>query len=124
MEDSRIVLEENDFFTNGQTCQQHVCKTDDNKTEPEPKQTKPNRVQQMTQIQQAALALFTRKNADYGDAFAQYGVIGVLVRLQDKINRCLSISQSGIQLVEDERLEDTLMDLHNYAAMALMLMQE
>jgi hypothetical protein len=37
-----------------------------------------NRVDQMKKIQFDALELFTKKNIDYGDAFAKYGVIGVL----------------------------------------------
>ena len=37
-----------------------------------------NRVEQMKTIQKEALELFTKKNIDYGDAFAKYGVIGVL----------------------------------------------
>ena len=83
-----------------------------------------DRVTQMMNIQSEALDLFARKNADYGDSFATYGIIGVLIRIQDKINRALTITSSGIQLVEDERISDTLLDLHNYAAMALMLMEE
>jgi hypothetical protein len=82
------------------------------------------RVQQMTQIQSQALELFTRKNADYGDAFAKYGVIGVLMRIEDKIQRSLSITKNGVNLVADEGIRDTLLDLHNYAAMALMLLDE
>lgn len=81
-----------------------------------------DRVAQMKAIQQEALELFTRKNADYGDAFAKYGVVGVLVRMEDKIQRAVSISNKGITLVETESLRDTLIDLHNYSAMALMLM--
>ena len=73
----------------------------------------------MKQIQAEGLELFIRKNADYGDSYKQYGLIGVLVRLQDKINRCLNITKNGIS-VKDESLRDTLIDLHNYAAMALM----
>ena len=80
-----------------------------------------DRVEQMKQIQHEALDLFIRKNADYGDAFATFGVIGVLVRIEDKIKRCISISSKNVQLVDDETLRDTLIDLHNYAAMALML---
>ena len=83
-----------------------------------------NRVEQLKNIQSDALELFTRKNADYGDAFAKYGVIGVLMRIEDKIQRSLSITKNGIVLVEDEGLRDTLLDLHNYAAMALMLLDE
>ena len=83
-----------------------------------------NRVEQMKEIQQKGLELFERKNKDYGDAFAKFGLIGVLVRIEDKIQRAISISKSGIVLVDDEGLKDTLLDLHNYAAMALMLLDE
>jgi hypothetical protein len=78
-----------------------------------------NQILHMKQIQAEGLELFIRKNADYGDSYKQYGLIGVLVRLQDKINRCLNITKNGIS-VKDESLRDTLIDLHNYAAMALM----
>ena len=83
-----------------------------------------NRVEQMQKIQSKALELFKKKNADYGDAFAKYGTIGVLMRMEDKLQRFMSISNTKIQLVNDEGLKDTLIDLHNYAAMALMLLDE
>jgi hypothetical protein len=83
-----------------------------------------NRVEQLQTIQSNALELFKKKNADYGDAFAKYGLIGVLMRIEDKIQRGISISKSGIVLVSDEGLRDTLLDLHNYAAMALMLLDK
>ena len=79
-----------------------------------------NRVQQLQLIQAEALELFSRKNKDYGDAFATFGLIGVLIRIQDKINRALTIQHNQVTLV-DESIRDTLLDLHNYAAMALML---
>lgn len=83
-----------------------------------------NRVTQLRNIQKRALNLFAKKNADYGDAFATYGAVGVIVRMGDKISRLSSISTSQITLVNDESLQDTLMDLHNYSAMALMLLEE
>jgi Nucleotide modification associated domain 1 len=83
-----------------------------------------NRVDQMKAVQEKALDLFTRKNADYGDAFAKYGTIGVLMRIEDKLQRSISITKKGITLVNDEGIRDTLLDLHNYAAMALMLFDE
>lgn len=82
------------------------------------------RVKQLEEIQTEARELFKKKNADYGDAFADYGTVGVLVRLGDKIRRLQSISKSGITMVEDEKMRDTLIDLHNYSAMAIMLMDE
>ena len=80
-----------------------------------------DRVEQLKAIQKDALELFIKKNTDYGDAFAKYGLIGVLMRIEDKIQRALSITKNGIILVNDEGLKDTLLDLHNYSAMALML---
>ena len=82
------------------------------------------RVEQMKKIQSEGLELFARKNADYGDAFAKYGIIGVLMRIEDKIQRSLSITKNGVNLVNDEGIRDTLLDLHNYAAMSLMLLDE
>jgi hypothetical protein len=83
-----------------------------------------NRVEQLKKIQEEALELFTKKNLDYGDAFAKFGVIGVLMRIEDKIQRALSITKNGINLVDDETLRDTMIDLHNYSAMTMMLLDE
>lgn len=85
---------------------------------------KMDRVEQLKEIQKEALELFIKKNIDYGDAFAKYGVTGVIIRMQDKLQRFISVSKSGINLVNNETLYDTLLDLHNYAAMALMLLHE
>lgn len=86
--------------------------------------TTPNRIDQMQKVQKEGLELFEKKNKDYGDAFAKYGTVGVLIRMEDKLQRSISISNSGINLVNSESMRDTLLDLHNYAAMALMLMDE
>ena len=84
--------------------------------------TSETRVGQMKTVHTESLELFTRKNADYGDAFATYGPVGVIVRMGDKIQRLLSVSKKGVALVDSESLRDTLIDLHNYAAIALMLL--
>lgn len=76
------------------------------------------------QIQNEGLNLFIKKNKDYGDAFATYGVVGVIMRMEDKLKRYMSITKSGVNLVDDETLKDTLIDLHNYSAMAIMLLNE
>ena len=83
-----------------------------------------SRVSQMRLVQDEGLELFKRKNQDYGDAFANYGVLGVLVRMGDKIARLQSISKKSVSLVNSESLRDTLIDLHNYSAMAIMLLDE
>tara|TARA_X000000950_G_C13653816_1_gene552860 strand:- start:222 stop:566 length:345 start_codon:yes stop_codon:yes gene_type:complete len=79
---------------------------------------------QMNAIHHEAFQLFKKKNADYGDAFANYGPVGVIVRMGDKIQRLQNITKNGVHFVENESIRDTLIDLHNYAAMAVMLMDE
>ena len=83
-----------------------------------------NRVEQMQAIQIEALELFRKKNIDYGDAFAKYGIIGVLMRMEDKLQRSMSITKNGVNLINTEGIRDTLIDLHNYSAMALMLLDD
>jgi len=83
-----------------------------------------DRVSILEKIQNEGRELFRKKNQDYGDAFANYGPIGVLVRIGDKISRLQSITTSKISLINTESLRDTLIDLHNYSAMAIMLIDE
>ena len=78
----------------------------------------------MITVQKEGLELFKKKNKDYGDAFAKYGTIGVLMRIEDKIQRSMTITKNGVNLVNDEGIRDTLIDLHNYAAMGIMLLDE
>jgi hypothetical protein len=82
------------------------------------------RIEQMVKVHDEALELFMKKNTDYGDAFATYGTVGVIVRMGDKIQRLISVSNKGVALVDSESLRDTLIDLHNYAAMGIMLIDE
>ena len=83
-----------------------------------------NRIQHLEQIQKQARELFARKNKDYGDAFAKHGPVGVLIRIGDKLDRYISVSNTSVNLVKDEKLRDTLIDMHNYAAMAIMLLDK
>ena len=83
-----------------------------------------DRVTQYQKVQDEAIELFKKKNTDYGDAFANYGPIGVIVRMGDKISRLNSVTNNGINMINTESIRDTLIDLHNYAAMAIMLLDE
>lgn len=114
------------FFDNKHPCERFILnflmwQQDENI---EQESLPPDRTFQYKNIQKEALELFRKKNQDYGDAFANYGPVGVLVRMGDKISRLQSISNNGITLVDNESLRDTLIDLHNYAAMAIMLLDE
>jgi hypothetical protein len=81
-------------------------------------------IEKYKEIQTEALELFTKKNSDYGDGFKNYGAVGVLVRMGDKINRLQSITNTSVNLVKTESLRDTLIDLHNYAAMAIICLDD
>ena len=72
------------------------------------------------EIIQENLALFIRKNQDYGDSFQDFQMIGIIVRLNDKINRLLTLMRNKTLQVKDEAIEDTMNDLYNYGILALM----
>lgn len=71
--------------------------------------------------------LYARKNADYGDSFhisfEEEGMAMVRIRLGDKLNRFKALSRGNEQMVKDESIRDTLMDLANYALMAVLEME-
>ena len=68
--------------------------------------------------------LYERKNKDYGDSvhdtYEKYGMTSFLVRMEDKLNRTRTLTKDdAIALVPDEKIEDTLLDLANYAVLAI-----
>lgn len=82
---------------------------------------------------------YEKKNHDYGDSFDKsldkFGLIASVVRMGDKMNRIESLINKSIQnpaypsvsvkdvnLVKDESIKDTLLDLANYAIMTVMWM--
>ena len=73
--------------------------------------------------------LYVSKNHDYGDSvhdtYEKYGLVSFLVRLEDKLNRAraLSFKQEWNRKVLDEKLEDTLLDMANYAILAVIELQ-
>jgi hypothetical protein len=70
---------------------------------------------QMAQIHEA-------KNSDYGNSFDktmdQFGVTAAIIRLSDKMNRLVNLTQHGNPQVK-ESIEDTLLDMANYCVMTL-----
>lgn len=67
---------------------------------------------------------YVKKNADYGDSFDKsldkHGLVAAAVRLGDKMNRLDSLVGGKKAQVSDESIEDTLLDMSNYAIMAVM----
>ena len=68
--------------------------------------------------------LYEQKNHDYGDSFHQTfleeGMAMARIRLGDKLSRFKTLTRTGDQLVNDESIRDTLLDLANYAIMTIM----
>jgi hypothetical protein len=79
--------------------------------------------------------LHDAKGADYGDGTDAYSnfrrssrlgvppLVGCLVRLSDKFERVIQLSKHKAQ-VKDESIVDTLIDLANYALIAIILYDE
>lgn len=76
-----------------------------------------------------------KKEHDYagGVPFANFKVceamgikawIGALVRMSDKMSRLMSFAKQGELKVKDESVEDTLLDMANYALLTLLLYRE
>ena len=67
--------------------------------------------------------LYLKKNHDYGDSvsktFDEYGLTSFLVRMDDKMNRIKTLNKIQDTAVRGEKIEDTLLDLANYAILAL-----
>lgn len=67
--------------------------------------------------------LYITKNRDYGDSvhdtYEKYGLVSFLVRLEDKLNRARTLSKQAA-VVQDEKIEDTLLDMANYAVLAVL----
>lgn len=67
--------------------------------------------------------LYDSKNMDYNDSFGQsfrkWGLPMSCIRLGDKLNRLDSFAMGKDIHVTDEKVEDTLMDMANYAIMTL-----
>lgn len=71
-------------------------------------------------ITEQMLQTYIKKNRDYGGAFERGmerdGIISALTRMYDKLDRLHSLKDKDPEVVE-ETVEDTLMDLANYAIM-------
>lgn len=71
---------------------------------------------------------FSKKNSDYGNAFEEilddFGASYAVGRLKEKLKRLTKLVISNKQEVEDESIEDTLLDMANYAVLTIMWLQK
>ena len=77
------------------------------------------------EIVEEALALAKRKNADYSgskiDNIGLTGSNGVAVRLLDKVSRIYNLTSGATPEVKTESIQDTAIDIVNYAVFLLMI---
>lgn len=83
-----------------------------------------NEVRQFAAESVECIALYARKNHDYGNSFsegfAKLGKPYAVGRLLDKMNRLIALcGKEETAQVKDETWEDTLRDLANYSLMTL-----
>ena len=82
------------------------------------------------QITENALQTMQKKNMDYAhdsDVFRNFrffGLLGVLVRMSDKLARLRTFEERGTFSVADESVRDTIEDLINYAVIFYAMTQE
>lgn len=73
-------------------------------------------------ITQKMCDLYYSKNSDYGNVFEdscdEFGLTSPIIRLNDKLNRLKTLNTKDSK-VKDESIEDTLMDIANYAVMTI-----
>lgn len=78
-------------------------------------------------ITNSLTTIYQAKNQDYGNSFEKslykFGLVASIIRLSDKMNRIESLSQTKAK-VKDESIEDTLLDLANYAIMTVIWLRK
>lgn len=83
-----------------------------------------SKVERFKQLTGEMVALYARKNKDYGDSFTEmykeWGPMYPLSRMQEKLRRATQLMRSGEVQVPEEKVTDTLLDLANYALMTIM----
>lgn len=83
-----------------------------------------NNIEQHKNILDSIHKTYIAKNNDYGNSFSKsfekYGITCAMVRMEDKWNRLESLVSGKKQMVSDESIKDTLLDLANYAIMTYM----
>ena len=80
-------------------------------------------------ITEEMVELYEKKNSDYGDSvhdtYIKYGPVSFLVRMEDKINRVKTLTETEFAepVIKEEKVRDTLIDLANYAILMILEME-
>ena len=86
-----------------------------------------NNVKRHKELLEELNGLYTRKNQDYGNSFDESldedGLLVLKIRLGDKFKRFSQLINNE-QMVNDESMRDTLIDLANYSLMGVLWMDK
>lgn len=70
------------------------------------------------------LETYKKKNADYGNSFAEtiqeFGFIPAVARINDKLKRVKNMVKGKDMNIKDESMRDNLMDIANYCILTIM----
>jgi glutaredoxin 2 len=70
------------------------------------------------------LNTYKKKNADYGNSFAEtireFGFIPAVARINDKLKRVKKMVKGEDMYINDESLRDNLLDIANYCVLTIM----
>jgi len=82
-------------------------------------------VEKFIRVLKKRLDIFAQKNSDYGSSFRIDGLVGIVLRLGDKLMRLKQTSNDQHTIkVKDEGLNELFLDIANYCDMGLMLLEE
>ena len=86
-----------------------------------------NKSEEFKSITSQILNTYIKKNHDYGNSFDksmdEFGIASAIIRMNDKLERLKTLSKKE-SMVKDESVQDTLLDLANYAIMTVMYLEK
>ena len=86
-----------------------------------------NDAQKHAKITDEIHEMFVKKNADYGNSFEksldEWGLIVSAMRTQEKLDRVKTSLKQELK-VKDESVEDSFLDIANYAIMTVMWLRK
>jgi len=69
-------------------------------------------------------AISISKNSDYGDAsLTKFKETGIIIRLNDKMERLINLNKISVAHVSAECMEDTAIDMINYLVYLVMMIR-
>ena len=88
----------------------------------------PENVQKFVEKCKIMADIYEQKNKKYGNSFSktyqEYGKSVLCIRLEDKLSRIKQLLLNGQEGTADESVTDTLIDMANYAIMAVMELEK